>query len=324
MTRSVSALKGQDTQLNCLFQFPPEQTYNRSVWFIHKGKEHESCLTDEPPLHITINYTERFSLAANIKNGSCTLGIRSITISDERRYCFRFYTNENRWTDKGGVTLRVKATPVISELYLKEPPNEGITNNITCKVSNVYPRESLNIALCADIVPKNETLSEQREPDLTFNVIKTVVFTPSKFHHQKYCTCNVTHSALQQPLLKTVIIEFQYNSNIAVGVGITTILLLFIIIIVLLYCYKQTKGKGKAMSMSSTLPTNNAAHSENAVEAPSQESQTEGNIVNEHFEEPGLVYSEVEFSQKEKQNNKPNEDQQMHMTEYSSVAFRKY
>ncbi|XP_043925387.1 sialic acid-binding Ig-like lectin 11 isoform X2 [Protopterus annectens] len=206
-SRYVTVLEGSDVELHCRFQFPNEHKYVNSFWFRYGFKAF--CPGGDPDENEVVLYKDRFYLAGNIQDKQCTLGIRNVSSRDAGRYCFRFKTDKNFWSDRWGVYLHVKVIPKSISINIPARLQDGIPAVIICTASDVFPEDMAEIHFCNDIIRGKEVRSYNEDGKFTLNV--TVTFIPTLAHHQKVCTCSVTHSYRNRAVQTSATLDVQYE-----------------------------------------------------------------------------------------------------------------
>ncbi|XP_032818975.1 sialoadhesin-like isoform X2 [Petromyzon marinus] len=82
----------------------------------------------------------------------------------------------------------------------------GQPASLSCSVANVYPRGSINISWCKDLVTEVTTV-EMALPDGTFNITSRFNLMPSVNHDGKKCFCSVQGDFLQSTLEDSIVLK---------------------------------------------------------------------------------------------------------------------
>lgn len=189
---------GQPASLSCsVANVYPRDSINIS-WCKDLGTEvttYEMALPDG-----TFNITSRFILMPSVyhdgKKCPCTVqgDVLQSTLEDS-------------------IVLKVKTVPD-SVLAQQNVPvlMIGQPATLSCSVANVYPRDSINITWCKDVITGEDHENKTELPDGTFHVTSTFNFTPSADHYGKMCGC-VVHGINLPSLLQGVIV-LQFESTL--------------------------------------------------------------------------------------------------------------
>ncbi|KAI5627650.1 Schwann cell myelin protein-like [Silurus asotus] len=97
----VCALKGTSVDLSCSYTHPAAHTVRTSVWFIKQKADGEPVDVREDE-----EYQGRVQDTQNSQN-NCSLRITNLRETDAQTYRFRFYTDQDKYTGRRGVSLFV-------------------------------------------------------------------------------------------------------------------------------------------------------------------------------------------------------------------------
>ncbi|XP_078462315.1 uncharacterized protein LOC144727395 isoform X4 [Lampetra planeri] len=124
----------------------------------------------------------------------------------------------------------------------------GKPASLSCSVANVYPRGSINITWCEDVITGGViTETETALPDGTFNITSRLNFTPSADHYVKKCPCSVQGVNLPSMLQETITLHYEDKDHLdivmLVAVGVVALGVLFILLIILLILRRRRRAK---------------------------------------------------------------------------------
>ncbi|XP_061437494.1 cell adhesion molecule DSCAML1-like [Lethenteron reissneri] len=210
----VHVTKGAQAMLPCSFCI---ETFNKSspvegYWLLNNARDFTHIVYRVSAKSTGImDYQGRVSLPGDRTARNCSLLIEDIRISDEKTYYFYPEVHRTQIGAGMGIELKVIAVPD-SVLAQQDVPALviGKPASLSCSVANVYPRGSINITWCEDVITGGViTETETALPDGTFNITSRLNFTPSADHCGKKCLCSVRGVNLRSMLQETIALYFE-------------------------------------------------------------------------------------------------------------------
>ncbi|XP_062866802.1 B-cell receptor CD22-like [Trichomycterus rosablanca] len=126
--KSICALKGSTVILSCTYKYPPDHTVQTVFW----TKQQVATGVEPPDLASDPEYRGRVQYIGDKKN-DCTLKLSMVTEKDQRKYYFRFITDQpdGKYQGKDGVELH------ITDLQVEGPEKviEGSEVTLRCKTT---------------------------------------------------------------------------------------------------------------------------------------------------------------------------------------------
>ncbi|XP_039621061.1 tapasin-related protein-like isoform X2 [Polypterus senegalus] len=192
----VNAPLYSDVLLPCNFEL---DSPNKGLKFVilkweHNGKE-LTCY-----IHGEVKSNGKGTLLKDeLPKGNSSLLLKNVTIEDEGEYVCDVY--EVPHSGKVSVRLNVTATPRVTVTPSMIVMNQ--LNSLECLAEGFYPGD-INIKLLRDSepLPSEGSPQPQKNPDGTYNAVTRYNYTPTSEDADRTFYCEVTHKALDTPLVK--------------------------------------------------------------------------------------------------------------------------
>ncbi|XP_061437240.1 MAM domain-containing glycosylphosphatidylinositol anchor protein 1-like isoform X3 [Lethenteron reissneri] len=270
----VHVTKGAQAMLPCSFCTETfiKSSHVEGYWLLNDARDFENFVYRVSAKSTRImDYQGRVSLPGDLTARNCSLLIEDIRISDANTYFFYLEVDRKVIVARMGIELKVTAVPD-SMLAQQDVPALAIGKpaSLSCSVANVYPRGSINITWCEDVITGGViTKTETALPDGTFNITSRLNFTPSADHYVKKCPCSVGGVNLPSMLQETITLHYEDKDHLdivkLVAVGVVALGVLFILLIILLILRRRRRDATDTVP--STLPQKQprTLENENAV-----------------------------------------------------------
>ncbi|XP_061437246.1 uncharacterized protein LOC133362312 isoform X4 [Lethenteron reissneri] len=248
----VHVTKGAQAMLPCSFCTETfiKSSHVEGYWLLNDARDFENFVYRVSAKSTRImDYQGRVSLPGDLTARNCSLLIEDIRISDANTYFFYLEVDRKVIVARMGIELKVTAVPD-SMLAQQDVPALAIGKpaSLSCSVANVYPRGSINITWCEDVITGGViTKTETALPDGTFNITSRLNFTPSADHYVKKCPCSVGGVNLPSMLQETITLHYEDKDHLdivkLVAVGVVALGVLFILLIILLILRRRRRAK---------------------------------------------------------------------------------
>ncbi|XP_078462314.1 uncharacterized protein LOC144727395 isoform X3 [Lampetra planeri] len=248
----VHVTKGAQAMLPCSFctETFTKSSHVEGYWLLNDARDFENFVYRVSAKSTRIiDYQGRVSLPGDLTARNCSLLIEDIRISDANTYFFYLEVDRKVIVARMGIELKVTAVPD-SVLAQQDVPALAIGKpaSLSCSVANVYPRGSINITWCEDVITGGViTETETALPDGTFNITSRLNFTPSADHYVKKCPCSVQGVNLPSMLQETITLHYEDKDHLdivmLVAVGVVALGVLFILLIILLILRRRRRAK---------------------------------------------------------------------------------